>query len=160
MLPLKFYKVCLDRHLLTASFHPTPTPSPNCRAIRDSVTPALKVIFTMSGRAGKDVSTPCCVLLRRFISSSVAACIKSNSPSLKCLTALRRFLGRTCRRGSVSVAPSIAGDIVAVGEVSRTVAEQVMRGLLSGVASHRVIMPLTMWVGNQHSSALSTPEHS
>ena len=34
-----------------------------------------------------------------------------------------------------------------------------MRGLLGGVASHGVIMPLTMWDGNQHSSALCTPEH-
>ena len=50
-------------------------------------------IFAVSRRTGKSVST-LGVLPRRLISSTVAACIKSNSPSLKCLTALRRFLGR------------------------------------------------------------------
>ncbi len=42
----------------------------------------------------ESVPTPGGSLPRRFISSSVTACIKSNSPSLKCLTALRRFLGK------------------------------------------------------------------
>jgi hypothetical protein len=36
-------------------------------------------------------------LLRRFISSTVAACNESNSPSLRCPTAFFKFLGRTCR---------------------------------------------------------------
>src|SRR4029079_9614844 len=36
-------------------------------------------------------------LPRRCISSIVAACNKSNSPSLRCPTALFKFLGRTCR---------------------------------------------------------------
>jgi len=36
-------------------------------------------------------------LPRRCISSIVAACKKSNSPSLRCPTAFFKFLGRTCR---------------------------------------------------------------
>ena len=114
---------------------------PNCRAIRDGVMPALTAartvfasprvkgtsvistccrfsggddcIFVKSGRAGKPVSTTCGVLPRRFIPSNVAACIKSNSPSLKCLTAVRRFLGRTYR-GSLSGAACVAGNAEAV----------------------------------------------
>ena len=71
-------------------------------------------IFVKSGRAGKSVSALFGVLPRRFNSSSVASCIKSNSPSLKCLTALRRFLGRTYRRGSLSVVAFGAGDAESV----------------------------------------------
>jgi hypothetical protein len=80
-------------------------------------------IFAMSGRTGKSAST-LGVLPRRLISSTVAACIKSNSPSLKCLTALRRFLG-SC--GAASVASSAAGnfegaDVFDGVDASRTVA--------------------------------------
>ena len=77
-------------------------------------------IFVKTGRAGKSVSTLFGVLPRRFSSSSVAACIKSNSSSLKCLTALRRFLGRTYRRGSLSVASSVADNAEAVAVVNRS----------------------------------------
>ncbi len=121
---------------------------PNCRAIRDGVIPALKAartaftwprvkgtsaistcrrflvegdcIFVKSGRAGKAVSTLFGVLLRRFSSSSIAACIKSNSPSLKCLTALQRFLGSTYRCGSLSVASPVAGNAEAASVVNRS----------------------------------------
>ena len=51
-------------------------------------------------------------LPRRFISSRVAPDIKSNSPSLKCLTALGKSLGKTCRCGggsAVSVAEGLCG---------------------------------------------------
>ena len=68
----------------------------------------------------KSVSTPGGSLPRRLISSSVAACIKSNSPSLKCLTALRKFLGRICRCGALSgVAFGVLGFRCG-GEASRT----------------------------------------
>ena len=120
---------------------------PNSRAIRDGVMPALNAdrtaftrprvnetsagfnfavsaggdcIFVNSERACELVSSPRGVLPRRFNSSSVAACIKSNSSSLKCLTALRRFLGRTYRRGSLSVAAFGAGDAEAVEVVNRS----------------------------------------
>ena len=90
-------------------------------------------IFVKSGWAGKPVSTPFGVLPRRFISSNVAACIKVNSPSLKCLTALRRFLGRTCRCDAVSLAASVA-DYFGGDDAF----------LVSGAASHAVIRPLTI----------------
>ena len=80
-------------------------------------------IFVKSGRAGKSVSTLFGVLPRRFISSTVAECIKSNSPSLKCLTALRRFLGRTCRCDAVSVATSDPSNFGGAGVSSTAAAE-------------------------------------
>ena len=139
---------------------------PNCRAIRDGVTPALKAertaftlprvkgtslistcrrflmrgdcMFVKLGRTSnrwrkvcKSVSTPSGVLPRRFISSRIAACKKSNSPSLKCLTALRRFLGRTCRCGAVSVVASVA-VIFGGAQASRTVAVENRSGVLVG----------------------------
>jgi hypothetical protein len=55
--------------------------------------------------APMDVKTGLCyrsvvTLPRRCISSIVAACNKSSSPSLRCPTALVKSLGRTCRGGT------------------------------------------------------------
>ena len=82
---------------------------------------------TRSGRTSnrwrkvcKSASTPGGNLPRRFISSRVAPYIKSNSPSLKCLTALGKSFGKTCRCGAVSVAAFAAGDFVGNGEESPT----------------------------------------
>jgi hypothetical protein len=93
----------------------------------------------------KSASTPWGVLPRRFSSSRVVACRKSNSPSLRCLMALGRFLGRTCRGGAVSVVAFGAGDAeaVAVGNRSGAVRSAGSRPMAS--ACHR-----TVWVGNQH----------
>jgi hypothetical protein len=52
--------------------------------------------------------TPGGALPRHFISSSVAVWSKSNSSSFECLTALRRFLGKTCRCGLGSAFTSVA----------------------------------------------------
>ena len=205
MLPLKFCKMCFDSHMVhrcfssdAKAFRTFDWEIPNCRAIRDGVTPALNAArtafnfpcargtsamstfrrfliggdcsFVKLGRTSnrcrnvcKSVSTPSGVLPRRFISSRVAACRKSNSPSLKCLTALGRFLGRTCRCGAVSVAASVAVNFggaeasrtVAVGEASRTIAGE-NRSRTSCLAGSRpvmgLIMPLTMSDGNQHAA--------
>jgi hypothetical protein len=146
---------------------------PNCRAIRDGVNPALKAartaftcprvkgtsavstchrflvggdcIFVKTGRAGKSVSTLFGVLPRRFSSSSVAACIKSKSPSLKCLMALRRFLGRTYRRGSLSVVSSVAGNAEAVAVVNR-----------SGAVRSIALRPMTLACRRQRRTAICT----
>jgi len=59
------------------------------------------------------------ILPRRFISSSIAASNKSNSPSLKCLTALPRSLGRICRCGAVSLVGFAAPGFGGGGEESR-----------------------------------------
>jgi hypothetical protein len=83
-------------------------------------TPAPRCIFVKSRRTGESVSTPFGVRPRRINSSTVAACIKSNSPSLKCLTALRRSLGSTYRRGSLSVVALGAGDAEAVAVGNRS----------------------------------------
>jgi len=101
-------------------------------------------IFVKSGRACEGVSTACGVLPRRFISSSVAACIKSNSPSFKCLTALRRFLGRTYRRGSLSVAAFGPGN-----------AEAVAVGNRSGAVRSAGSRPMTLACREQYRSAIS-----
>ena len=60
----------------------------------------------------KSASTAGGNLPRRFISSRVAPHIKSNSLSLKCLTALGKSFGKTCRCGggsAVSVAEGLCG---------------------------------------------------
>jgi hypothetical protein len=141
---------------------------PNCRAIREGVTPALnaaRTAFTFPcvkgivastfrgflvgvdrfvglGRTSnrwrkvcKSVSTPSGVLPRRFISSRVTACRKSNSPSLKCFKALRRSFGKICRCGAVSVAASVAWNFVGGTEASRTVAVENRSGAVTLVGS-------------------------
>jgi hypothetical protein len=120
---------------------------PNWRAILAGVTPALKaarttficprvsVVSAMSTRrrwkrsffVGDRFGDPCaestptfgCGLSRRLISSSVATWSKSNSSSFKCLTALRRFFGKTCRCGSGSAFASAVDGLVGSDEVSR-----------------------------------------
>ena len=120
---------------------------PNWRAILAGVTPALKaarttficprvsVVSAMSTRrrwkrsffVGDRFGDPCaesaptfgCGLSRRLISSSVATWSKSNSSSFKCLTALRRFFGKTCRCGSSSAFASAVDGLVGSDEVSR-----------------------------------------
>ncbi len=101
-------------------------------------------MFVRSGRAGKSVSTLFGVLPRRFSSSSVAACINSNSPSLKCLTVLRRLLGRTYRRGSLSVASSVAGNAEAVSVVNR-----------SGAVRSMGLRPMTSACSEPYRSAIN-----
>jgi hypothetical protein len=155
MLPLKFRKLRLDRHIVhrfvssdANTFLTADWKIPNCLAIREGVTPALNAARTafnfhcVKGTSGistclrllvrdgrffklgrtsnrwrkvcKSVSTPGGFLPRRFISSIVVACRKPNSLSLKCLIALGRFLGRTCRGCAVSVVAFAAGDAEAV----------------------------------------------
>ena len=145
---------------------------PNSRAIRDGVMPALNAdrtaftrprvnetsatfnfavlvggdcILVKSARAGMALSTLFGVLPRRFISSSVAACIKSNSRSLKCWTALRRFLGSTYSRGSLSVDAFGGGD-----------AEAVAVGNRSGAVRSAESRPMASACREQHRSAISS----
>jgi hypothetical protein len=94
-------------------------------------------MFVKLGRTSKrrrglcePVSTPGGILPRRFISSSIAACIKSYSPSVRCFTALGRSLGRTEGQALVAQRPRVPSDL---------------------------IMPLTMSDGNQHRAACPTP---
>ena len=103
-------------------------------------------------RLCKSVSTPCGVLPRRFISSRVAVCREYSSVSLKCFKALDRFLGRTCRCGSLSVVGFGAGDAeaVEVGNKSGAVRSVWSRAMASGC--HR-----TVWVGNQHRVKMVVP---
>ena len=165
MLPLKFCEMCFDSHMIhrfvpsgDKAFRTFDWEIPNCRAIREGVTPALNAArtnsvdqeskglplrshcrrfsvvadcgFVKSGPAYETASRPCGILPRRFISSSVAAYIKSNSPSLKCLTALRRFLGRTCRCDAISVAASVPGNFGGAG-LSPTAAAENRLGVRS-----------------------------
>ena len=59
-------------------------------------------------------------LPRCFTSSNATAKSSSNSPSLKCLTALGKSFGKICRRGAVSVVASAAGNFFGGGASSRT----------------------------------------
>ena len=104
----------------------------------------------------RPASTPCEILPRRFISSSVAAHIKSNSPSLKCLTAFRRFLARTCRCDAVSVAASVQGNFGGAGVSSTAAAEN-----RSGVRSVG-LRPMALACRVQGRSAISSerPVHT
>jgi hypothetical protein len=142
---------------------------PNSRAIRDGVMPALNADrtaftwprvnefsaafnfaavvagdFVKSGEAGKSVSALFGILPRRFSSSTVAVCIKSNSPSLKYLTAFRRFLGRTYRCGVVSVVAFGAGE-----------AESVAVGNWSGASRSAGWRPMASACREQYRSAIS-----
>ena len=125
---------------------------PNCRAIRDDLMPALnaaRTAFTCP-RVNETVAASTCRLWedlsvrderlvvcsvggnlpRRPISSRVAAWSKSNSPSLKCLTALRRFFGSTCRCEDASAVGCVAGmELVGDGEPSRTVSVENRSGV-------------------------------
>jgi hypothetical protein len=99
-------------------FHPSPTNAfrtsdweiPNCRAIRDGVTPALKAARTafnfpcVKGTAIASTfllrefsSETRSFLPRRFCSASTAASNRSSSWSPSCLIAFDRSAGRTCR---------------------------------------------------------------
>jgi len=83
---------------------------PNCRAIREGVTPALNAARTafnfpcVNGTAAASTfllrglsSEAGSFLPRRFSSASTAASNRSSSWSLRCLTALARSLGKICR---------------------------------------------------------------
>ena len=83
-------------------------------------------------------------LPRRFISSSVAAWSRSNSSSLKCLTALRRSLGKTCRSGGGWAAAAAAGGDDGGGEASRASGGEKRSGEVIGFAAHDMIMALGM----------------
>ena len=112
----------------------------------------IKLGRTNRWRKGcKSVSMPCGILPRRFISSSVAIWSKSNSPSLKCLTALRRFLGRTCRCVADSVVASAAGNFVGGAAASRTASVEKRSGVgcSAGVRPMPIIMPTSTLDGNQ-----------
>ena len=74
-------------------------------------------------------------LPRRFISSSVAAWSKSNSTSLKCLMALRRFFGKTCRCDGGSAVACVAGG-EGGGEASRPSAGEKRSGVVCSSRSH------------------------
>ena len=100
----------------------------------------------------KSVSTPSGFLPRRFISSRVAACRKSNSTSLKCFMALGRSLGRTCRCGSLSVVAFAAGDAEAVAVENRSGAVRSAGSRPMASACHR-----TVWIGNQHRLKTALP---
>jgi hypothetical protein len=71
-------------------------------------------------RRGKVSESLAGALPRRFISSTVAACSFFNSSSFRCLTALVRSFGRTCRCGGGSAVSVPAG----VGESGSTSAER------------------------------------
>jgi hypothetical protein len=106
-----------------------------------------------------DATLPSGDLSRRFISSRVAACRKSNSPSLRCLRALGRSFGKICRGGAVSVVASVAPGFGGVGGESRTVAVGNRSGAVRSVGSPSipVIMPLTTWGDNQHRAPCAHP---
>jgi hypothetical protein len=168
MLPLEFRELCFDCHIVhlcfssdANAFRTSDKGIPNSRAILDGVMPALNADRTaltlprVKGAsaipsrcrfsAGSDfVRSLCGALPRRFISSSVASCIKSNSSLLKCLRALGKFLGRTYRCG-LSLAVVAAGDVEAVpfGSGSGTIS-------LAGSGPMGVSMPPAESVGNQY----------
>lgn len=84
--------------------------SPNCRAIREGVTPALnaaRTAFTcprvsecgvVSARLWRRLSANTGVCLpRRFCSVRTAVSSRSKSRSSRCLIALGKSLGKTCR---------------------------------------------------------------
>jgi hypothetical protein len=80
-------------------------------------------------------TTPCGILPLRPISSSVAACIKSNSPSLKCLRALGKSFGNICRCGVVSAVASGVGNFGGGAEAYPMVAVGNRSGAVRSVGS-------------------------
>ena len=104
---------------------------------------AVERVFTSGGRTSnrwrkvcKSVSTPRGILPRRFISSSVAVCRNSNSPSLKCLIALGRSFGKICRCGAVSIVAPAAGNFVGVaGEPPFTAPVESRSGVVRSAGS-------------------------
>jgi hypothetical protein len=106
----------------------------------------------------KSVSTPRRILPRRFISSSVVVCRKSNSLSLKCLMAsgrvLREDMPLRCGFGSCLCRRQLWG-----ADASRSAAVENRSDVFRSVGSPsmRVIMSLTMWGGNQHRAKMVLP---
>jgi len=90
-------------------------------------------------KACKSVSTPGGILPRRFISSSVAACSKSNSPSLKYLTALGRSFGKIYRCVAVSIDAFEAPECVGDGAAARTVSVEKRSGVGSSAGSRPIL---------------------
>jgi hypothetical protein len=104
---------------------------PNCRAIRDGVTPALnaartaftfpcvKGAATASTRRLRGLSSATGSFLpRRFCSATTAETNRSNSRSSRCLIAFDRSAGKTC--GGAAVALVVTGaDELGVANVSR-----------------------------------------
>jgi hypothetical protein len=97
---------------------------PNCRAMRAGVMPALKAARTAFScprvnetgastfRLGKRLSVGVVSLPLRFASASVTTSRRSSSSSLRCLTALGRSLGKTCRLAFADEARFVAGGDV------------------------------------------------
>jgi hypothetical protein len=120
---------------------------PNCRAICDGLIPALVAARTAltCPRVNETFATSVCPLCldddcfatgssvgfgwalggnlpRRFASWTDVVMSRSNSVSVRYLTALGRSLGRTCRFEAVSVAASVAETrLVGGGKASRTI---------------------------------------
>jgi len=105
---------------------------PNCRAICDGLMPALNAARTalICVRFNGTVANSACRLSfdddrsrssdgfcwrlggklpRRFASSTAAVISRSNSVSVRCLTALGRSLGRTCRCETLSAPAFVTG---------------------------------------------------
>jgi hypothetical protein len=85
-------------------------------------------------------------LPRRLISSSVAAWSESNSPSLKCLTALRRSLGNKWRTGVGSAVVSVAVGFGGDGGVSPAAAAEKRSG---EICSSRSRSMARLWCGER-----------
>ena len=109
---------------IASAFRTSDWDKPNCRAIRAGVMPALKAArtaftcprvketATATGcRFGGGLSVGGDRLPLRFASASATVSSRSSSSSSRCLTALGRSLGRTCRRGCTDEACFVAGGV-------------------------------------------------
>ena len=113
---------------VASAFRTSDWDKPNCRAIREGVMPALKAARTAftCPRVNESATASGCHLGEgleglsvgedrlplRFASASATASSRSSSSSSRCLTALGRSLGRTCRRCCTDEAPFVAGGVV------------------------------------------------
>jgi hypothetical protein len=109
-----------DESIVASAFRTSDGDKPNCRAIRDGVMPALKAARTAltcprvnetatgSGcRFAGGLSVGMDHLPLRFASASATASNRSSSSSSRCLTALGRSLGKTCRGEEAAAASSV-----------------------------------------------------
>jgi hypothetical protein len=86
---------------------------------------------------------------RRFASSNVASKSSSNSPSLNCVIACRRFLGRMCRCDAASVASFAASTVGDDGMAAFTPSVERRPGIAGSAGSRRMTQS---WRGQRMSA--------
>jgi hypothetical protein len=101
-----------------------------------------RLVVNSDGRranGGSSVLTLRGNLPRRSPSSNATSMSSSNSPSLKCLTAWRRFFGRICRCEAASATDAAAGWSLVIGEASRTSSVENRSGVVRSAGSRPMV---------------------